>query len=408
MAQTKIFSKSHKLDNVLYDIRGPVLEEAKRLESEGFNIIKLNTGNPAAFGFTTPEEIVHDIVINSHEAMGYGDSQGIFAARKAVMHDFQSHGIMDVTTEDVFIGNGVSELITMSMQALLNDGDEVLIPSPDYPLWTASVTLAGGKAVHYLCDESADWNPCIEDMAAKVSAKTKAIVIINPNNPTGAVYSKDVLEQIAKIAAEHNLIVFADEIYDRILYDDAVHIPFASVNPDVLTVCFNGLSKSWRAAGFRAGWMVFSGNKSIAKDYKEGVNMLANMRLCANMLAQLGIQTALGGYQSIRDLILPGGRLREQRDTVVGLVNSIPGLSTTVPKGALYCFPKIDTKKFNIKDDEKFIMDLLQEEHLLLVHGRGFNWNGVDHFRIIFLPDKELLGNAMHKIAHFLQHYKQT
>jgi alanine-synthesizing transaminase len=403
----KNFEKSSKLNEVCYDIRGPVLKEAKKLEDEGFRVIKLNIGNPAPFGFNAPDEILHDIIVNLHNAQGYGDSRGLFAARKAVMQDFQSKGVMDVEIEDIYIGNGVSELIMIAMQGLLDTGDEVLVPMPDYPLWTAAVTLAGGRAVHYRCDEEADWNPDLDDIRAKVSARTKALVIINPNNPTGAVYDRQILEGIAAIAREKDLIVYADEIYDRITYDGAKHTPMALAAPDIFTVSFNGLSKAWRAAGFRAGWMVLSGNKKSAADYMEGLEMLSNMRLCANMPAQFGIQTALGGYQSINDLVLPGGRLREQRDTAVSMVNSIPGLSVVVPRGALYCFPKVDVKRFNITDDEKFVMDLLREQHLLLVHGTGFNWKEPDHFRIVFLPDKATLSDAMHRLAVFMDHYRQ-
>jgi alanine-synthesizing transaminase len=403
----KNFEKSSKLDNVCYDIRGPALREAKRLEEEGFRIIKLNIGNPGAFGFNAPDEIIHDVIVNLQNAQGYGDSQGLFAARKAVMQDFQSKGIMDVGIDDIYIGNGVSELIMMSMQGLLNSGDEVLIPMPDYPLWTAAVTLSGGRAVHYYCDEGAGWNPDPEDIRAKVTEKTKAIVVINPNNPTGAVYSREILETIGKIAEEHSLIVYADEIYSRITYDGAVHIPMASINPAIPTVSFDGLSKAWRAAGFRSAWMVLSGNKKMLSGYIEGLDMLSNMRLCANMPVQFGIQTALGGYQSIKDLLLPGGRLKEQRDTAVELVNAVPGLSVVMPKGALYCFPKIDVQRFNIRDDEKFIMDLLREQHMLLVQGTGFNWKEPDHFRIVFLPAKETLAEAIKRLEKFLEHYRQ-
>jgi alanine-synthesizing transaminase len=401
------FNKSVKLDDVGYDIRGPVLKEAKRLESEGFHIIKLNIGNPAPFGFNAPDEIIHDIIVNLQNAQGYCDSQGLFAARKAVMQDFQSKGVMDVEIDDIFIGNGVSELIMMAMQGLLDAGDEVLVPMPDYPLWTAAVTLAGGRAVHYRCDEGADWSPDLADMEAKAGANTKAIVLINPNNPTGAVYDRAILEGVARIAAERELLVYADEIYDRITYDGAKHIPMASINPDILTISFNGLSKAYRAAGFRAGWMALSGNKKIAAGYLEGLDILSNMRLCANVPAQFGIQTALGGYQSINDLVLPGGRLKEQRDAAVNLLNDIPGLSVVMPRGALYCFPRIDTKRFNIADDEKFIMDLLRDQHLLLVHGTGFNWKEPDHFRVVFLPDRETLGDAMRRLGAFLEHYRQ-
>jgi len=403
----KTIEKSTKLESVCYDIRGPVLKEAKRLEEEGFKVIKLNIGSPAAFGLNTPDEIVHDIIVNLPNAQAYGDSRGLFAARKAVMQDFQSKGVMDVGIDDIFIGNGVSELISMAMQALLDSGDEVLIPIPDYPLWTAAVTLAGGKAVHYICDEASDWNPVLEDIRSKVTPKTKAIVVINPNNPTGAVYDRSVLEGIAQIARENDLIVYADEIYSRITYDNAVHIPFSTIAPDILTASFDGLSKAWRATGFRAGWMVLSGNKKCATDYVEGLDMLANMRLCPNMPSQYGIQTALGGYQSIKDLILPGGRLREQRDTAYKMVNEIPGLSVVNPKGALYCFPKVDIKRFNITNDEKFMLDLLHSQHLLLVHGTGFNWKEPDHFRIVFLPDKDTLTDAMRRLAVFLNSYKQ-
>jgi alanine-synthesizing transaminase len=404
----KIIEKSSKLNNVCYDIRGPVLKEAKKLEDEGFRIIKLNIGNPAPFGFNAPDEILHDMIVNLQNAQGYGDSQGLFAARKAVMQDFQSKGVMDVEIEDVYIGNGVSELIMIAMQGLLDTGDEVLIPMPDYPLWTAAVTLAGGRAVHYRCDEGADWNPDLEDIRSKISGRTKALVIINPNNPTGAVYDRQVLEGIAGIARDCGLMVYADEIYSRITYDGAEHIPMAAIAPDILTISFDGLSKAWRAAGFRAGWMVLSGDKKSAAGYVEGLEILSNMRLCANMPAQFGIQTALGGYQSVKDLLLPGGRLREQRDTAVSLVNSIPGLSVVVPRGALYCFPKVDIKRFNITSDEKFMMDLLREQHLLLVHGTGFNWPEPDHFRIVFLPDTATLTDAMRRMELFLDHYRQA
>jgi alanine-synthesizing transaminase len=344
------------------------------------------------------------MIINLHNAQGYIDSQGLFAARKAIMQDFQSKGVMDVGINDIIIGNGVSELITMAMQGLLDAGDEVLIPMPDYPLWTAAVTLSGGTAVHYRCDEESDWNPDLADIRSKVSDRTKAIVVINPNNPTGAVYDREILEGIASIAAEHELIVFADEIYDRITYDGAKHIPMATINRGILTVTFNGMSKAYRAAGFRSGWMAFSGNKKIATGYFDGLEMLSNMRLCANVPAQFGIQTALGGYQSINDLVLPGGRLREQRDTAVSLINSVPGLSVVNPKGALYCFPKVDVKRFNITDDEKFMMDLLREQRLLLVHGTGFNWDKPDHFRVVFLPDKDTLAEAVKRLGLFLGH----
>jgi alanine-synthesizing transaminase len=404
----KRIEKSSKLNNVCYDIRGPVLKEAKKLEDEGFRIIKLNIGNPAPFGFNAPDEILHDIIVNLQNAQGYGDSQGLFAARKAVMQDFQSWGVMDVGIGDIYIGNGVSELIMIAMQGLLDTGDEVLVPMPDYPLWTAAITLAGGRAVHYRCDEAADWNPDLADLRAKVSENTKAIVIINPNNPTGAVYDRQILEGVAQVARENGLIVYADEIYSRITYDGAVHIPMSTIAPDILTISFNGLSKAWRSAGFRAGWMVLSGNKKCAAGYVDGLEMLSNMRLCANMPAQFGIQTALGGYQSIKDLIAPGGRLREQRDAAVNLVNNIPGLSVVVPKGALYCFPKVDVARFNITNDEKFAIDLLREQHLMLVHGTGFNWPEPDHFRIVFLPETATLTDAMRRLGVFLEHYRQA
>jgi alanine-synthesizing transaminase len=399
--------KSSKLDDVCYDIRGPVLKEAKRLEEEGFNIIKLNIGSPAAFGLNAPEEILHDMIVNLHNAQAYGDSRGLFAARKAVMHDFQIKGVMDVGIDDIFIGNGVSELIVMAMQGLLDSGDEVLVPMPDYPLWTAAVTLAGGRAVHYVCDESAGWNPDLDDIRSKVTPKTRAVVIINPNNPTGAVYERAVLEGIAAIAREHELIIYADEIYSRITYDDAEHIPMSTIAPDILTISFDGLSKAYRAAGFRAGWMVLSGDKKHAADYVDGLDMLANMRLCPNMPAQMGIQTALGGYQSIKDYILPGGRLHEQREIAANMVNEIPGLSVVKPRGALYIFPKIDVQRFGVTDDERFALDLLRDQHLLLVHGTGFNWKTPDHFRIVFLPDKDTLTDAIRRLGDFLSAYRQ-
>jgi alanine-synthesizing transaminase len=403
----RTFNKSSKLDNVCYDIRGPILKEVKRIEEEGFRVIKLNTGNPGAFGFNAPDEILHDMIVNLQNAQAYGDSRGLFSARKAIMHDFQTKGVMDVEIDDIFIGNGVSELIVMSMQGLLNSGDEVLIPMPDYPLWTAAVTLSGGTAVHYICDESSGWQPDIKDIRSKISPRTKAIVVINPNNPTGAVYERPILVEIAQTAQEHSLIVYADEIYSRITYDGAVHIPFSTISPDILTISFDGLSKAWRAAGFRAGWMVPSGNKKIAADYVEGLEVLANMRLCPNMPAQMGIQTALGGYQSIKDLTLPGGRLWERRDTAVEMLNRIPGLSLVTPKGALYCFPKVDIKRFNITDDVKFMMDLLRDQHLLLLHGTGFNIKEPDHFRIVFLPDRETLADAICRLGKFLENYRQ-
>ena len=401
------FPKSDKLEHVCYDIRGPVHKEALRLEEEGHKILKLNIGNPAPFGFEAPDEILVDVLRNLPSAQGYCDSKGLYSARKAIVQYYQSKDIRSVTVNDVYIGNGVSELITMAMQALLNDGDEVLIPMPDYPLWTAAATLAGGKAVHYLCDEQADWFPDVEDIKSKVTSRTKAIVIINPNNPTGAVYSKELLLEIVEVARQNNLIIFADEIYDKILYDGAVHHHIAALAPDLLTVTFNGLSKAYRVAGFRQGWMILNGPKKHAKGYIEGLDMLASMRLCANVPMQHAIQTALGGYQSINEFILPGGRLLEQRNKAYELINQIPGISCTKPMGALYMFPKIDIKKFNMYDDEKMVFDLLAQEKVLLVHGRGFNWHSPDHFRIVTLPYVHQIEEALGKFARFLSHYHQ-
>jgi alanine-synthesizing transaminase len=403
----RTFDKASKLNSVSYDIRGPVHKEARRIEAEGFKVLKLNIGSPGAFGFEAPEEIRQSMITNLTSAVGYGESSGLLAAREAIKRDCHEKGIASVEASDIFIGNGVSELIMICMQGLLNPGDEVLVPMPDYPLWTAAITLSGGKAVHYLCDEKADWNPCIDDIKAKVSPKTKAIVVINPNNPTGAVYNQETLSGIADIARGHELIVYSDEIYSRITYDEAKHIPFASIAPDVLTVTFDGLSKSWRVAGFRTGWMFFTGNKNAAEGYYSGIETLVSMRLCANMPSQFGVQAALEHPESIKKLTLPGGRLKEQRDTIVNMVNKIPGLSVVVPKGALYCFPKIDTMHYNIKSDEKFVTDLLRAEHLLLVHGSGFNWKEPDHFRIVFLPDTETLAEAMRRLEKFLKSYKQ-
>jgi len=401
------FPKSDKLEHVCYDIRGPVHKEALRLEEEGHKILKLNIGNPAPFGFEAPDEILVDVLRNLPSAQGYCDSKGLYSARKAIVQYYQSKDIRSVTVNDVYIGNGVSELITMSMQALLNDDDEVLIPMPDYPLWTAAATLAGGKAVHYLCDEQADWFPDVEDIKSKVTSRTKAIVVINPNNPTGAVYSKELLLEIVEVARQNNLIIFADEIYDKILYDGAVHHHIAALAPDLLTVTFNGLSKAYRVAGFRQGWMILNGPKKHAKGYIEGLDMLASMRLCANVPMQHAIQTALGGYQSINEFILPGGRLLEQRNKAYELLNQIPGISCTKPMGALYMFPKIDIKKFNMYDDEKMVFDLLAQEKVLLVHGRGFNWHSPDHFRIVTLPYVHQIEEALGKFARFLSHYHQ-
>ncbi|MDY3122918.1 MAG: pyridoxal phosphate-dependent aminotransferase [[Actinobacillus] rossii] len=401
------FPKSDKLGHVCYDIRGPVHQEALRLEEEGNKILKLNIGNTAPFGFEAPDEIIVDIIRNMATSQGYCDSKGLYSARKAVVQYYQSKGIHGSTVNDVYIGNGASELITMSMQALLNNDDEVLVPMPDYPLWTAAVTLSGGKAVHYLCDEDSDWYPSLDDIKSKITSRTKGIVIINPNNPTGAVYSKDLLEQIADLAREHGLIIFADEIYDKILYDGAVHHHIAAIAPDILTVTFNGLSKAYRICGFRQGWMILNGPKDKAKGYIEGLDMLASMRLCANVPMQHAIQTALGGYQSINELIVPGGRLYEQRQRAYDLLNQIPGISCIKPKGALYMFPKIDIEKFGIYDDEKLVLDLLRQEKVLLVHGRGFNWHSPDHFRLVFLPHIITLEDALGKFSRFLANYKQ-
>ncbi|MGB3598003.1 pyridoxal phosphate-dependent aminotransferase [Pseudomonas neustonica] len=400
-------SKSNKLANVCYDIRGPVLRHAKRLEEEGHRILKLNIGNPAPFGFEAPEEILQDVILNLSTAQGYSDSRGLFSARKAVMHYTQTKNIPNVGIEDIYLGNGVSELIVMAMQGLLNNGDEVLIPAPDYPLWTASVSLSGGKPVHYLCDEQSDWYPDIEDIRSKITSNTKALVIINPNNPTGAVYPREVLEQLAQVARENHLILFADEIYDKILYDGVEHESIAAVAPDLLCLTFNGLSKSYRVAGFRSGWMIISGPKQHATSYLEGLEILASMRLCANVPAQHAIQTALGGYQSINDLILPGGRLLEQRDTAWELLNEIPGVSCTKPKGALYLFPRLDPKVYPIHNDEKMVLDLLLQEKILIVQGTAFNWPWPDHFRIVSLPRKDDLEMAIGRIANFLKTYKQ-
>lgn len=401
------FTKSNKLANVCYDIRGPVLKQAKRLEDEGQRVLKLNIGNPAPFGFEAPEEILQDVILNLPTAQGYSDSKGLFSARKAVMHYCQQMGIQGVGIEDIYLGNGVSELIVMSLQAMLNNGDEVLIPAPDYPLWTAACTLAGGKPVHYLCDEQAGWFPDLDDIRSKITPNTKAILLINPNNPTGAVYSKELLQEVVELARQHNLIVLSDEIYDKILYDDAKHTCIASLADDVLFLTFNGLSKSYRVAGFRSGWIVVSGAKSRAQGYIEGLDMLANMRLCANVPSQHAIQTALGGYQSINDLVLPNGRLLEQRNRAWELLNDIPGVSCVKPMGALYAFPKIDPKVCPIYNDEKFVLDLLLQEKLLVVQGTAFNWPWPDHFRVVTLPRVEDLEIAIGRIGNFLKTYRQ-
>lgn len=401
------FSKSSKLDNVLYDVRGPVVEEANRMADAGMNILKLNIGNPAPFGFRAPEEVIYDMRQQLTECEGYSDSRGLFSARKAIMQYAQIKNIPNVTINDIYTGNGVSELINLSMQALLDEGDEILIPSPDYPLWTATATLAGGKVVHYLCDEQADWNPDIDDIKKKINNRTKAIVIINPNNPTGALYSKEVLEEIVEVARQNQLIIFSDEIYDRLVMDDGEHISIASLAPDLFCVTFSGLSKSHMVAGFRVGWMILSGKKDIAKDYIQGINMLSNMRLCSNVPAQSIVQTALGGYQSVKNYIVPGGRIYEQREFMYKAINDIPGISVVKPKAAFYAFPKIDVKKFNITDDEKFAFDFLREKRVLIVHGGGFNWKQPDHFRIVFLPRVEILDEAIGKLGEFLETYHQ-
>ncbi|MCH1926484.1 pyridoxal phosphate-dependent aminotransferase [Shewanella sp. C32] len=399
--------KSHKLDSVCYDIRGPVHKEARRLEDEGHRILKLNIGNPAPFGFEAPEEIVRDVILNLPSSQGYCESKGLFSARKAIVQHYQAEGIRGIDIDDVYIGNGVSELIMMSMQGLLNTDDEVLLPSPDYPLWTAAVNLAGGKARHYICDEEADWFPDIDDIKSKITPRTRGIVIINPNNPTGAVYSRELLLEIVELCRQHDLILFSDEIYDRILYDGVKHTHAASLSSDILTVTFNGLSKIYRAAGFRIGWMVLSGNLKGAKSYIEGLEMLSSMRLCANVPNQHAIQTALGGYQSINELVAPEGRLTIQRDTVYELLNQIPGVSVKKPKGALYAFPKLDAKRFSLRDDERLVLDLLREKKILLVHGTAFNWAQPDHMRVVFLPYKEDLQRALFAFGDFLSNYHQ-
>ena len=396
------FQKSLKLTNVCYDIRGPVLDHANLLEEEGQRIIKLNIGNPGAFGLDAPDEIMHDVIHNIRTAQGYCHSKGLFAARKSVMQRAQTQGIKNVVVDDVIMGNGVSELIVMSMQALLNDGDEILIPSPDYPLWTAAVSMAGGTPKHYLCDEADDWQPDIADIESKITPQTKGIVVINPNNPTGAVYSENNLKQIVALAEKHNLVVFADEIYDRILYDEALHVPLASLVKNVLCLTFNGLSKTYRLAGFRSGWVVISGAKQRASSYIEGLEMLASMRLCANVPAMLAVQTALGGYQSIDDLILPGGRLLEQRDLAYDMITQIPGVSCVKPKSAMYLFPKLDPEVYPIVDDQNLVLELLKQERVLLVQGSAFNTADKQHFRIVFLPDKDQLTAAIERLTAFL------
>ncbi len=399
--------KSEKLNHVCYDIRGPVLELAQRMEEEGQKIIKLNIGNVGVFGFDPPEEIQRDMIRNLSNASAYSDSKGIFAARKAIMQYSQEKGIQGVTLDDIYTGNGVSELIVMSMNALLNNGDEVLVPAPDYPLWTAAVSLSGGTPVHYLCDESKEWAPDLVDLRKKITSRTKAIVVINPNNPTGAIYSQEILLELTKIAREHDLILFADEIYDKMLYDQERHVSLASLSTDVVVITFNGLSKNYRSCGYRAGWMVVSGDKEMVRDYIEGLNMLSSMRLCANVPGQYAIQTALGGYQSINDLVSEGGRLAKQRDLAWKLITDIPGVTCVKPKSALYLFPKLDPELYPVENDQQFIADFLKEEKVLLVQGSGFNWAKPDHFRVVFLPHEDVLKEAISRLARFLERYRQ-
>ena len=403
----RTFNKSSKLDNVLYDVRGPVVEEAGRMEAQGRRVLKLNIGNPAPFGFSAPQEVIEDMMTNVKDSQGYSDSRGIFAARKAIMQYCQNKKIPNVSMDDIYTGNGVSELINLAMQALLDDGDEILIPAPDYPLWTACATLAGGKAVHYICDEESEWYPDLQDIEKKITDRTKAIVIINPNNPTGALYPDDVLEGIVRIAREHELIILSDEIYDRLVMDGLKHTSIASLAPDVFCVTFSGLSKSHMIAGFRIGWMVLSGAKDKAKGYVEGLNMLSNMRLCSNVPAQSIVQTALGGYQSVNEYIVPGGRIYEQRNYIYEALKEIPGITVKKPKAAFYIFPKLDTARFNIHDDAQFALDFLREKQVLVVQGTGFNWVNPDHFRIVYLPDLRTLESAVQKLGEFLDGYRQ-
>ena len=403
----KTVQKSAKLANVLYDIRGPIMDAARQMEEEGHKIIKLNIGNLALFGFDAPEEIQQDMARNLPNSSGYSDSKGIFAARKAVMHETQKQGILGVTLDDIYLGNGASELIALSTNALLDDGDELLLPAPDYPLWTAAASLSGGTPVHYLCEEANGWMPDLADIRGKITPRTKGIVVINPNNPTGALYSEELLKGIVEIAREHNLVIFADEVYDKVLYDGVKHTALASLSDDVLTLTFNSLSKSYRSCGYRAGWLVVSGDKKPAADYIEGLNMLSNMRLCANVPGQYAIQTALGGYQSINELVAEGGRLRRQRDLAYQLITAIPGVSCVKPTAALYMFPRLDPKVYPIADDRQFFLELLQETRVMLVQGTGFNWATPDHFRIVFLPHEDDLREAVSRIAKFLEHYRK-
>ena len=406
--ERKIYQQSAKLDNVCYDIRGPVMDEAMRMEARGAKILKLNIGNPAPFGFSAPDEVILDLIYNLRSCEGYSDSQGLFSARKAIMQYCQLKKIPNVRMQDIFTGNGVSELITMTMQGLLNDGDEILVPSPDYPLWTAAVTLSGGRAVHYICDEQSDWFPDINDLRSKVTDRTKGIVVINPNNPTGALYPKEILEQIVQVARENDLLLFADEIYDRLVLEgEGEHVALASLAPDLLTLCFNGLSKSHRVAGFRCGWVCLAGDKSRARGYIEGLNLLAKMRLCSNVPAQSIIQTSLGGYQSVDEYLCPGGRIYEQRDMIWNILNDIPGITAVKPKAAFYIFPKIDKERFNIHSDEQMALDLLREKKLLVTAGTGFHWDNNDHFRIVYLPDLVELRDAGERLTSFFADYRQ-
>ena len=404
----RTFTKSHKLDNVLYGVRGPVADEAVRMEAAGTHILKLNIGNPAPFGFRTPDEVVYDMSEQLPDTEGYSPSKGLFSARKAIMQYAQLKNIPNVSIDDIYTGNGVSELINLSLSALLDNGDEVLVPSPDYPLWTACVNLAGGTAVHYVCDEDSEWYPDIDDMRSKITDKTKAIVIINPNNPTGALYPKEALQQIVDLAREHQLMIFSDEIYDRLVMDGLEHISIASLAPDLFCVTFSGLSKSHMIAGWRVGWMVLSGNKRLAKDYIEGLNMLANMRMCSNVPAQSVVQTALGGHQSVKDYLVPGGRIYDQRELVYNMLNDIPGITAVKPKAAFYIFPKIDVKKFNIHSDEQFALDLLHDKHILISHGGAFNWQEPDHFRVVYLPRISMLKETIGEIGDFFSTYWQA
>jgi len=403
----KPIQKSAKLANVCYDIRGPIMDRARQMEEDGHKIIKLNIGNLAVFGFDAPEEIQQDMIRNLPNSAGYSDSKGIFAARKAVMHETQKQGILGVTLDDIYLGNGASELIVMATNGLLDDGDELLLPSPDYPLWTAAASLSGGTPVHYRCDEANGWMPNLDDIRAKVTSRTKGIVVINPNNPTGALYADDLLKGIVAIAREHGLVIFADEVYDKVLYDGVKHTPLASLSQDVVTLTFNSLSKSYRSCGYRAGWMVISGDKKRARDYIEGLNMLSNMRLCANVPGQWAIQTALGGHQSINELVGEGGRLRKQRDLAHQLITAIPGVSCVKPRAALYMFPKLDPKIYPVQDDQDFFLQLLEETKVMLVQGTGFNWPDADHFRIVFLPHEDDLREAIARIARFLEGARQ-